>query len=87
MEDKLGSLVPEEQKRFFAIKLLEKDDKIQNQMKSIPDVSAEINQMEKTKTSIDSFPVYKELHPKYAMWALACLLACVLMFVFIRRLP
>ena len=34
--------VPEEQKRFFAIKLLEKDDKIQAQMKSVPDVSAEI---------------------------------------------
>lgn len=30
--------VPEEQKRFFAIKLLEKDDKIQAQMKSVPDV-------------------------------------------------
>ena len=38
--------VPEEQKRFFAIKLLEKDDKIQAQMKSVPDVSAEIKQLE-----------------------------------------
>ena len=53
----------------------------------LSEIYAEINQMEKTKTSIDSFPVYKELYPKYAMWALACLLACVLMFVFIRRLP
>jgi len=53
----------------------------------LSEIYAEINQMEKTKTSIDSFPVYKELYPKYALWALACLLACVLMFVFIRRLP
>lgn len=53
----------------------------------LSEIYAEINQMEKTKTSIDFFPVYKELYPKYAVWALACLLACVLMFVFIRRLP
>ena len=46
VEDKLESIVPEEQKRFFAIKLLEKDDKIQSQMKMVPDVSAEIQQME-----------------------------------------
>ena len=39
-------MVPEDQKRFFAIKLLEKDDKIKDQMKSVPDVSAEIKQME-----------------------------------------
>ncbi len=38
--------MPEEQKRFFAIKLLEKDDKIQEMMKSVPDVSAEIKEME-----------------------------------------
>jgi ferrous iron transport protein B len=47
VEDKLGNSVPEEQKRFFAIKLLEKDDKIQEQMKFVPDVSVEIKQMEK----------------------------------------
>ena len=46
VEAKLGSTVSEEQKRFFAIKLLEKDDKIKDQMKSVPDVSAEIKQME-----------------------------------------
>ncbi|MGN1171436.1 MAG: ferrous iron transport protein B, partial [Lachnospiraceae bacterium] len=46
VESKLGDSVPEEQKRFFAIKLLEKDDKIQSQMKSVPDVSAEISRME-----------------------------------------
>ena len=39
--------VPEEQKRFFAIKLLEKDDKIREQMTNAPDVSAQIARLEK----------------------------------------
>ena len=38
--------VPEEQRRFFAIKLLEKDDKIQAQMTNVPDVSAQIKALE-----------------------------------------
>ena len=42
----LGTDIPEAQKRFFAIKLLEKDDKIKEQMKSVPDVSAEIKTLE-----------------------------------------
>lgn len=46
VEDKLESLVPEEQKRFYAIKLLEKDDKIAEKMKEAPDISAEIKQVE-----------------------------------------
>ena len=46
VENMLTGTVPEEQKRFFAIKLLEKEDKIQAQMKSVPDVSAEIQKME-----------------------------------------
>ena len=45
--NKLGTDVKEEQKRFFAIKLLEKDDKIIEQMQSKVDVSAEIEDMEK----------------------------------------
>lgn len=45
---KLGSGVPEEQKRFFAIKLLEKDEKIAGQMGQTPDVSAEIEMLENT---------------------------------------
>ena len=45
--NKLGADVKEEQKRFFAIKLLEKDDKIIEQMQSKVDVSAEIEDMEK----------------------------------------
>ncbi|MCM1162414.1 MAG: ferrous iron transport protein B [Roseburia sp.] len=47
IEEKLGNTVPEEQKRFFAVKLLERDDKIQSQMKVIPDVSDEIEKIEK----------------------------------------
>ena len=46
IEAKLGSEVPAEQKRFFAIKMLEKDDKIQEQMKLVPDVSDEIKKIE-----------------------------------------
>lgn len=46
VELKLGSEIPAEQKRFFAIKMLEKDDKIQEQMKVVPDVSAEIKKIE-----------------------------------------
>ncbi len=46
VEDKLGSTVTEEQKRFFAIKLLEKDSKISEQLTTTPDVSAEIKALE-----------------------------------------
>ena len=46
VESKFGNDIVNEQKRFFAIKLLEKDDKITEQMKSVPDVSAEIKQLE-----------------------------------------
>lgn len=38
--------VEQTQKRFFAIKLLEKDDKIAGQFTSVPDVTAEIKQLE-----------------------------------------
>lgn len=46
VESKLGSEIPAEQKRFFAIKMLEKDDKIQEQMKLVPDVSDDIKKIE-----------------------------------------
>ena len=46
VEEKLGDGVPQEQKRFFAIKLLEKDDKITEQMKQVPNVSVEIGELE-----------------------------------------
>ncbi len=46
VEEKLCADVKEEQKRFFAIKLLEKDDKITDMMQNVPDVSAEIDTLE-----------------------------------------
>lgn len=46
IEEKLSGIVPEEQKRFFAIKLLERDDKIGEQVSNLPDVSAEIAKIE-----------------------------------------
>ena len=48
IEEKLGDQVLQEQKRFFAIKLLEKDSKITDQLLSVPDVSSEIERIEKT---------------------------------------
>lgn len=47
IEQKLGNSVSEEQKRFFAVKLLERDDKIQSQMNIVPDVTDEIEKLEK----------------------------------------
>ncbi|MDD6504217.1 MAG: ferrous iron transport protein B [Lachnospiraceae bacterium] len=46
VEDKLGSETPDARKRFFAIKLLEKDSKIAEMMKAAPDASAEIQALE-----------------------------------------
>ena len=46
VEAKLDDSVAEAQKRFFAIKVLEKDSKIGDQLKVIPDVSAEIKTLE-----------------------------------------
>jgi len=48
VEERLSADVKEEQERFFAIKLLERDDKIADQMKSVPDVTAEIDALEET---------------------------------------
>ena len=46
VENKLTGTVAEAQKRFFAIKLIEKDDKIVEQMKCVPDVSYEVKALE-----------------------------------------
>lgn len=45
-KEKVSAYVPKEQQRFFAIKLLEKDDKIISQMSQAPDVSAEMKALE-----------------------------------------
>ena len=46
IEDKLGLAVTESQKRFFAIKLLERDSKISEVLKSAPNVDTEIKALE-----------------------------------------
>jgi Ca-activated chloride channel family protein len=53
----------------------------------LSEIYAEINKMEKARTTIDSFPVYKELFGKYALAALICLLLELLVVVAIRRMP
>lgn len=45
IEEKLAE-VEESQRRFFAIKLLEKDEKIRTKLKVVPDISAEITKIE-----------------------------------------
>ncbi|MGM9735495.1 MAG: VWA domain-containing protein [Candidatus Cryptobacteroides sp.] len=54
----------------------------------LAEIYSEINKMEKAKTTIDSFPVYKEL---YGLYALLALIAILLEFFIdrfvIRRLP
>ena len=47
IEDRLGYEIPEEQKRFYAIKLFERDDKIKDAMKNAPDVEDIIARAEK----------------------------------------
>jgi ferrous iron transport protein B len=46
IEEKLSLEVDENQRRFFAIKLLEKDEKIKAKLKVVPDVSLEIKKLE-----------------------------------------
>ncbi len=54
----------------------------------LAEIYAEINKMEKTRTSVESFPVYKELFHRYAVAALILLLLELLLrAVFLRRLP
>ncbi|MBQ7222187.1 MAG: VWA domain-containing protein [Bacteroidales bacterium] len=48
----------------------------------------EINQMEKSKTTVDSFPIYTEKFMTFAIWALfALLLELLFKFIIIRRMP
>ena len=53
----------------------------------LAEIYSEINQMEKTRTTIDSFPIYKELYMGYALAALACFLVELLLKLLLRRLP
>ncbi|MCQ2155918.1 MAG: VWA domain-containing protein [Bacteroidales bacterium] len=53
----------------------------------LAEIYTEINKMEKARTTIDSFPVYKELFDRYALAALVLLLLEMLVKLLIRRLP
>jgi len=53
----------------------------------LAEIYAEINQMEKTRTTVDSFPVYKDLYTRYGVAALICLLVGLLIAACLRRLP
>lgn len=53
----------------------------------LAEIYTEINKMEKSRTSVDSFPVYKELFLSYAVIALLCLLLEMLSRLLLRKLP
>ena len=53
----------------------------------LAEIYEEINKMEKVRTTVDSFPIYKELFPRYALLALIALLLEILLVAVIRRLP
>ena len=53
----------------------------------LAEIYAEIGQMEKTRTSVDSFPVYKDLYHNWALAALICVLLELLVAALLRRMP
>ena len=53
----------------------------------LSEIYSEINKMEKTRTTVDSFPVYKDLYGPYAIAALILLLLELLLTVLLRKLP
>ena len=54
----------------------------------LAEIYSEINRMETARTTVDSFPVYKELFGGYALAALICLLLELLLGALMsRRLP
>ena len=53
----------------------------------LAEIYAEMGQMEKTRTTVDSFPVYKDLFKPYALAALVCLLLELLVGAILRRMP
>ena len=54
----------------------------------LAEIYSEINKMEKARTTVDSFPIYKELFGQFALVALlALLMELVLNWFVIRRLP
>lgn len=53
----------------------------------LAEIYSEINKMETARTTVDSFPVYKELFGAYALAALLCLVVELLVGLMLRRLP
>lgn len=53
----------------------------------LAEIYSEINKMETARTTVDSFPVYKELFGGYALAALICLALELLVGLMLRRLP
>lgn len=53
----------------------------------LAEIYSEINRMEKTRVSVDTFPVYKELYGKFALAALLCLLLGLAVRLAVRRMP
>ncbi|MBR1575173.1 MAG: VWA domain-containing protein [Bacteroidales bacterium] len=51
----------------------------------LAEIYSEIGKMEKVRTTVDSFPVYKELFGRYAVAALICLLLELLVRIFLKR--
>ena len=74
-EDLLNHIADETGGRYFRA----------NDNTKLAEIYNEINQMEKARTTVDSFPVYKELFGKYALWALLALLAELIFNWFVIR--
>jgi len=53
----------------------------------LSEIYTEINKMEKARTTIDSFPVYKELFGKWGIAALLCLALEIVLKILLGRLP
>lgn len=53
----------------------------------LSEIYSEIGKMEKVRTTVDSFPVYKDLYVSYALAAMVCLLLLVLFKLIVRSLP
>ena len=53
----------------------------------LAEIYSEINKMETARTTVDSFPVYKELFGRFGLVALVCLLLEIILTLMIRRMP
>lgn len=53
----------------------------------LAEIYSRINRMEKSRTTIDSFPVYKELYMRFGLLSLVCLLLEMLLKLLMRSLP